>query len=221
MTHPLRNRGSILYAGATLVLTVFLPTRLAAQSSASAGRPVGAEAHASNGSVAAATPGFEVLPDGSTRLLLGLSAPAPYKMKSVGDEAIYVFKAVRVGRKNDCNPLLTRYFNTPVTVAQLVPHGRDLWLVVTMRANVTPTVTVESPGGGGSQVSIQFPKGNYLPPESKDAEAAYAGPLASEPTTKGASSAVQPPPANRMQRSGRVHPRRGGSSTSPPGPTDP
>jgi len=72
---------------------------------------------------------------------------------------------VRVDRRNNLNPLVTALFNTPVASARLVPHGRDVWFVVDLRANVTPAVSMGGGGAGkdGSPVlRVAFPKGDYL-----------------------------------------------------------
>jgi hypothetical protein len=43
-----------------------------------------------------------------------------------------------------------------------VPHGRDLWLVVALRAKVQPTAALQAAKDGGSVLQIDFPKGDYL-----------------------------------------------------------
>jgi hypothetical protein len=111
--------------------------------------------------------GFETLADGSTRVFVALSKPVVYETKSAGSTFTVVLKEVRVDRRNNRNPLVTLHFNTPVTSARVVPHGRNLWLVVDLRANVTPTVTMAS-GDASNEAEVVlrvgFPKGDYLQP---------------------------------------------------------
>jgi hypothetical protein len=119
--------------------------------------------------------GFETLADGSTRLFVDLSKPAPYDTKvdskadakddakAVRSTLTYVLRGARVDRRNNENPLVTVHFNTPVNSARLVPHGRDLWLVVDLRVNVQPTATMDAAKDGTARFRIDFPKGNYLP----------------------------------------------------------
>jgi len=191
------------HAGVLSLVVVLFPVVADAQ-----GRAAKASVPASRGptaSVTAMTPGFETLPDGSTRLFVGLSGPAPYETKSVGGATVYVFKGAVVGRKNDCNPLVTQFFNTPVSEARLVPHGHDLWFVVTLRANVTPVVTVESPSEGGARMSIQFAKGDYLPPPSAEApevDADSASPQAAALAPASSAPPAARPPASRTPRGG-------------------
>jgi hypothetical protein len=108
-------------------------------------------------------PGFETLADGSTRLFVELSQPVAYSAK-VGHGAItYLLKGAHVDRRNNYNPLVTVHFNTPVTSARLVPRGKDLWFVIGLRANVSPTVTMDSSKDGGAILRIEFAKGDYIP----------------------------------------------------------
>jgi hypothetical protein len=109
------------------------------------------------------TPGFETLADGSTRLFVELSKPVAYETKTAHGSITYVLKGVHVDRRNNYNPLVTVHFNTPVTSARLVPHGRDLWFVVELRAQVEPTVAMDAAKDGSAMMRIELPKGQYLP----------------------------------------------------------
>jgi hypothetical protein len=108
-------------------------------------------------------PGFETLADGSTRLFVILTRPVQYETKPGRGTITYVLKGAYVDKRNNFNPLVTVHFNTPVTSARLVPHGNDLWFVVDLRANVTPTVTMDATKDGGAMLRIDMPKGDYLP----------------------------------------------------------
>lgn len=108
-------------------------------------------------------PGFETLPDGSSRLFVELSQPVTYSTKSSKGSIVYVLKGAHTPRRNNFNPLVTVHFNTPVSSARLVPHGADLWFVVALRAAVQPTVTMDAGESGGAVLRIAFPKGDYVP----------------------------------------------------------
>lgn len=125
-------------------------------------RSPGRTAHASQ-APDAILPGFETLADGSTRLFVQLTRPVKYDVKPARGVLTYVLKGAYADKRNNFNPLVTVHFNTPVTSARLVPHGRDLWFVVDLRANVTPTVAMDSTKDGGAMLRIEFPKGDYLP----------------------------------------------------------
>jgi hypothetical protein len=108
-------------------------------------------------------PGFEMLADGSSQLYVELTKPVQYDTKATKGAIVYVLKGAHVDKRNNFNPLVTVHFNTPVTSARLVPHGKDLWFVVDLRANVQPTVTMDAAKDGGAILRIGFPSGSYLP----------------------------------------------------------
>ncbi len=127
-------------------------------------------------------PGFEVLGDGSSRVFVQLPKPATYSAKAAKGSITYVLKGVRVDRRNDLNALVTVHFNTPVTSARLVPHGGDLWLVVDLRADVQPSVTMDGTKDGGGMLRVEFPKGDYI----------SGGPAAPPPAAPSASTTAAP-----------------------------
>jgi hypothetical protein len=111
----------------------------------------------------AVVPGFEMLGDGSTRLFVQMPKAVAYDTKVGRGTITYVLKDVHVDKRNNYNPLVTVHFNTPVSKARLVPHGHDLWFVVTLRAHAQPQVTMEAAKEGGAVLHVDFPKGDYLP----------------------------------------------------------
>ncbi|HTQ42281.1 MAG TPA: hypothetical protein VMI75_05930 [Polyangiaceae bacterium] len=111
----------------------------------------------------AVMPGFEMLADGSSQLYVELTKPVQYDTKPSRGAIVYVLKGAHVDKRNNFNPLVTVHFNTPVTSARLVPHGKDLWFVVDLRASVQPTVTMDAAKEGGAIMRIAFPSGSYLP----------------------------------------------------------
>lgn len=118
--------------------------------------------HAELGGCDAILPGFEVLADGSTRLFVELSRPAKYETKVGRGSITYILKDAYIERRNNSNPLVTEHFNTPVTRARLVPHGRDVWFVVELRSPAHPAVAMDAGKDGGAMMRIEFPKGDYL-----------------------------------------------------------
>ncbi len=186
-----------------LLATAFVPLAVAAQTKA----PPGAAAPKA-GAATAVMPGFETLPDGSTRVFVELSAPVTFETKPGAEGSTnYVLKTTNVARRNNTNPLVTEFFNTPVTSARLVPHGRDLWLVTETRAKVEPSVSVDTETDGGVTFSVRYPKGDYLPADAREADAvefapsgAAGAPAAGSAAPAAASSAR--PPIGRGGRGG-------------------
>jgi hypothetical protein len=162
------------------------------------------------GPATAVMPGFETLPDGSTRVFVELSGPVSYETKAGPSSTSYVLKETKVARRNNCNPLVTEYFNTPVTSARLVPHGHDLWLVTATRSAIAPVVSldVEADGGAGTTFSVRYPKGDYLPAEARELEPvefAPSGPSDAPPSatpTPSAMPSARPAPTGRGRGSG-------------------
>jgi hypothetical protein len=181
------------------------PLAVAAQTSKP---PSGSVAPSTPGPTKAVMPGFETLPDGSTRLFVDLSAPVSFETKSDRTSTSYVLKGTRVARQNNCNPLVTEYFNTPVTTARLVPHGHDLWLVTETRAKVDPAVSIDTGADGGVAFSVHYPPGDYLPAEAHETQPLeFAAPAESEPPpaeapAPSAAPSARPPPMGRGRGGG-------------------
>ena len=127
-------------------------------------------------------PGFETLPDGSTRLFVELSQPVPFEARVGNGEVTYILKGAHADRRNNYNPLVTVHFNTPVLSARLVPHGKDLWFVIELRAKVQPTAAMDPGEGSVATLRIQFPKGEYLPGRAGEA-ATSPSPSAAAPAS--------------------------------------
>jgi hypothetical protein len=118
----------------------------------------------------AVVPGFELLGDGSSRLFVQIPKAVAYETKAGRGTITYVLKDVHVEKRNNYNPLVTVHFNTPVSKARLVPHGHDLWFVVSLRAKAQPQVSMEPAKEGGAVLHVDFPKGDYLPAGAPQAD---------------------------------------------------
>jgi hypothetical protein len=144
-------------------------------------------------------PGFRMLDDGSSEVLVDFSRDpvAPTEHKAAGSTT-YVFKGAHVIKHNNKNPLITVHFNTPVMSVRLVPAKGALNLVIDMRpgANVTPTTSVRAGEGGESKIfAVKFPAGSYLPAGAEDAEDPTPTQKLKNKGKKEAPSTTPPPPA--------------------------
>ena len=195
-----------------VVLLAALTTLAPGVASAQRPRQAGAVARSGTPPANAVLPGFETLDDGSTRLFVDLSAPVSYETKAAKGSITYVLKSTKMARRNNGNPLVTTFFNTPVTTACLVPHGHDLWFVVDVRADAQPAVSVDPKPEGGATLSIHFPKGDYLPAEQQPA-AVFHEPAAvgADP---GAPAAAAPSAAAVPRAAPMNHPHMGGGGGS-------
>jgi glucose/arabinose dehydrogenase len=141
----------------------------------------------------ATLPGFEMLPDGGSRLFVELTKTATVTEKRDARTLTYTIRGARVEHRNNENALVTVHFNTPVTRARLLPAGGNLLFSVDLRAETPATWRlVDATDGGGSVLQIDFPKGVFLPPGEFD-PTGLAPP--GGPGDVNMAPAAQPPPA--------------------------
>jgi hypothetical protein len=114
------------------------------------------------GGPVATLPGFEMLAEGGSRLFVELSQTVPVDERKVRGSVTYVLHGAHVTVHNNTNPLVTVHFNTPVASARLVPSGRDLLFVVSLRADASPTWKINPGKEGSSILTVDFPKGSYV-----------------------------------------------------------
>jgi hypothetical protein len=203
-------RGNRCAVGLALPLVVVLVAPAAAMAQRTAA-PAATAARRAAPLAIAIVPGFETLDDGSTRLFVDLSAPVSFETKSAKGSITYILRGTQVGRRNNSNPLVTTFFNTPVTKAQLVSHGHDLWFVVALRASVEPTVSVDPKEEGGTTLSIHFPKGDYLPATPPPGEGVATTPVYDVPGPMAPASPAAPAP--RVPPASRSHARGAGGGS--------
>ncbi|MBI2892399.1 MAG: hypothetical protein HYY06_02530 [Deltaproteobacteria bacterium] len=107
-------------------------------------------------------PGFQVSAQGS-RIFVQTSQPVAIQGIAGPSRLVYRLAGFVISTRNNRNPLVTAHFNTPVTSAYLRRRGRDVELVIELRAQVEPMIS-NSPGENGLQfVFFEFPSGDWLP----------------------------------------------------------
>jgi len=114
----------------------------------------------------ATLPGFEMLPDGGSRVFVELTHNASVSEKRNARSLTYVIRGAQVNLRNNENALVTVHFNTPVTRARILPAHGDVVLSIELRADVPAVwrVVDGTDGTGGSTLQIDFPKGAFLAP---------------------------------------------------------
>jgi len=123
----------------------------------------------------ATLPGFEMLPDGGSRLFVEVTRNVNVEERRTERVLTYVLKGTRVIYRNNENSLVTVHFNTPVTRARLLPSGGDLLFSVDLRADAAPAWKMVGGNDGGATLQVDFPRGNFLPTGEID-ETSYGGP---------------------------------------------
>lgn len=109
-------------------------------------------------------PGFQMMPDGSSRVFLQMSEEVPHTVAREGQTLVVTFKGAKVLHRNHHRPLLTRFFNTPVTRVKVKAVRRAVRVELALRADVTPQVRAATGADGLHYVYIEFPAGDYLGP---------------------------------------------------------
>ncbi|MEI7892587.1 MAG: hypothetical protein WCI05_05825 [Myxococcales bacterium] len=102
-------------------------------------------------------PGFEMLPDGSSRVFVQLSKVVRVEERRTLGTFTYVLKGVQIPHPNNRHALVTVHFDTPVTRARLVPHGAEAHFVVEVRSPVVPTWKLTPQHDGMALLEVLFP----------------------------------------------------------------
>lgn len=108
-------------------------------------------------------PGFQMRPDGSSRVFIQSNKPVDAKVLKAADGKFELELAgARVAAKTNRLPLDTRYFNTPVTKVSVHAARSGTIVALNLRASVTPQITSEQGPAGYYFTYIELPKGEYV-----------------------------------------------------------
>jgi len=134
-------------------------------------------------------PGFQMQPDGSSRVFIQTTVPVDPNVSAGGNRVVVdLGNAEVVGPRANRLPFYTQFFNTPVTSVEITRERKSkrTLLVIKLRADVQPRVSSEVAPSGFNFVYFDFPAGQYL---------ANAPTVAPPPPTQADSSVLnQPPP---------------------------
>lgn len=111
-------------------------------------------------------PGFQVLPQGGSRIFVQSTSPVGQRLERQAGLIIVHLGAAKLAHDNNARPLVTHFFNTPVEEAAVRVRGGQASLVLRMRAGataVTPTLRAEAQEGTGLHfLYVDFPAGQYF-----------------------------------------------------------
>lgn len=102
-------------------------------------------------------PGFRVLPNGVSELVLRVSKKIDVRMQKTNGRVAFALPSVQVGVRNNTNPLITTHFDTPLARARLIEHKEGAELVLELREAVVPTFKVSEAPGGAISLLITLP----------------------------------------------------------------
>jgi hypothetical protein len=119
-------------------------------------------------------PGFQMMPDGRSRVFVQTTTQVDVSAALVGGNLVVDLGDVKIAGRNNRRPLITKFFNTPVTEVAVQREKKRTRLILSMRAPVEPRVSHEQAQSGFHFVYIDFPPGNYQPNDAQVAAAANA-----------------------------------------------
>jgi hypothetical protein len=108
-------------------------------------------------------PGFQARPDGASRFFIQTTQPVVHDVRRENRRIVITLRNTQLHLRNNRRPLETAYFNTPVSRARIERHGRDLAIVLDLRADVAPQVSAQPAENGYHYLFIEFPSGEFLP----------------------------------------------------------
>jgi len=152
--------------------------------------PAAARLRKDKGAVVITWPGFQMRPDGSSRVFIQSTAPLEPQASAEGGKYLVRLPGARVASQVNRLPLDTRYFNTPVTRVSLNVGNAGATVLLDLRVAVTPQVSSERDATGYYFTYIELPKGSWLP-GAEAAAAAVSG------TTPAATAPAQAEPKPR------------------------
>jgi pyruvate/2-oxoglutarate dehydrogenase complex dihydrolipoamide acyltransferase (E2) component len=118
--------------------------------------------------VVVAWPGFQTTPHGS-RIFLAVTATPTVVPERAPGRLIYRLRNAAVPVSNNRRPLITSAFETPVERAYLRPRGRDVDLVIELRAPAEPTLSQQTGSDGLQYLFLDFAR--WTPPNHVPAPA--------------------------------------------------
>jgi hypothetical protein len=119
-------------------------------------------------------PGFQMMPDGRSRVFVQITTQVDVSAALVGGNVVVDLGDVKIAGRNNRRPLITKFFNTPVTEVAVKREKKRTTLILSMRAPVEPRVSHERAQSGFHFVYIDFPPGSYQPNDAQVAAAANA-----------------------------------------------
>lgn len=124
-----------------------------------------------SGRVIVEAPGFRMMPDGSSRLVVQMQGTPQVRQHTMRRRITYVLSNAKVPVNNNRNPLFTRYFNTPVNDARLRQYRGDVLFEIDLRADaVANSQFTQAPTGQGTVLEVTFAPGDYerlIPPDGR------------------------------------------------------
>ena len=137
----------------------------------------GAKDAALTGAPIVTYPGFRMLDGGGSRVLVALSKKVNVTETKAAGKLTYRIQGVQVPTYNNQRPLVTTFFSTPVSRAELVPRDSDVDLVIDVKDSTGVVFRVVE-SDKGAELQVDFPK---VATDVEKADAASASTSTSSP----------------------------------------
>jgi hypothetical protein len=106
-------------------------------------------------------PGFQMLPNGGSRVFIQTSVEVKPDLRREGNTLYVTLSSFALPKGNARLPLDTSFFNTPVRSVRAKAKKDAVVVEVELRANVSPSMRNERAATGYYFVYLDFPAGNY------------------------------------------------------------
>jgi hypothetical protein len=107
-------------------------------------------------------PGFQMLPNGGSRVFIQTSVEVKPDLKRDGNTLHVALISVSLPKGNARLPLDTSFFNTPVkSLRAKARKDGGVVVEIELRSNVSPSMRTERASTGYYFVYLDFPSGNY------------------------------------------------------------
>jgi hypothetical protein len=118
-------------------------------------------AGAPGGDAVVTWPGFQMLPDGGSRVFVQTTLEVKPTLQKDGGGFIVVIPGVSLPKGNARLPLDTHFFNTPVKSSRIKAQSGGVAIHIELKSPVTPQLRTEKAPNGYFFVYVDFPAGNY------------------------------------------------------------
>jgi hypothetical protein len=133
-------------------------------------------------------PGFQLLPDGRSRIFIQMTGLASHEVSRKGQRLEVRLKDTKLPGSNNKRRLITRYFNTPVLETRLRARKGDVVASLQLREPIEPVLSSETAASGYRFLYITFPAGKYV----ANAQTPPPASTASTPPTSAPTRTSQP-----------------------------
>ena len=106
-------------------------------------------------------PGFQMTENGGSRLFVQTTGELDYKLEENARAIRLVLKNTKIFLSNNRNPLVTDYFNTPVSRARLKRVGKNAVLIIDLKVEAAAKVSQSVDADGYHYLFVEFAPGEY------------------------------------------------------------